>query len=211
MHKIASTWQVSGLVMAATMHLFSGVGTYAQQPQQPPEPRIVVTGEGSVSVTPNYAQIRSGVTVRTKTVKEGVDANSKLMVAIIAALKDFGIADKDIQTSRFSIQPVYSPQEPGTEPKLLGYSVSNEVAMTIGEIGRLGDVLDRVVAVGATDVGPVTFLVSDAWEALDQAREAAIADARRKAEVYAKAAGVQLGRVEWITESLKMNRLLSSV
>ena len=72
--------------------------------------------------------------------------------------------------------------------------------MTIREIGRIGDVLDRVVAVGATDVGPVTFLVSDAWKALDQAREAAIADARRKAEVYAKAAGLQLGRVEWITE-----------
>jgi uncharacterized protein YggE len=200
MYKIASTWQVPGLVMAATMHLFSGVGTYAHQPQQPPEARIVVTGEGSVSVTPNYAQIRSGVTVRTKTVKEGVDANSKLMVAIIAALKDVGIADKDIQTSRFSIEPVYSPQEPGTEPKLLGYSFSNEVAVTIREIGRIGDVLDRIVAVGATDVGPVTFLVSDAWKALDQAREAAIADARRKAEVYAKAAGLQLGRVEWITE-----------
>jgi uncharacterized protein YggE len=65
MHKIASTWQVPGSVMAATMHLFSGVGTYAQQPQQPPpEPRIVVPGEGGVSVRPNYAQIRSGVTVR---------------------------------------------------------------------------------------------------------------------------------------------------
>ena len=72
--------------------------------------------------------------------------------------------------------------------------------MTIREIGRIGDVLDRVVAVGATDVGHVTFLVSDASKALDQAREAAIADARRKAEVYAKAAGLQLGRVEWITE-----------
>ena len=105
-----------------------------------------------------------------------------------------------IQTSCFSIQPVYSPQEPRTEPTLLGYSVSNEVNVTIREIGRIGDVLDRVVAVGATDVGHVTFLVSDASKALDQAREAAIADARRKAEVYAKAAGLQLGRVEWITE-----------
>ena len=197
MYKIASAWQVPGLVMAATIHLFSGVGTYAQQP---PEARIVVTGEGSVSVRPDHAQIRSGVTVQTKTVKEGVDANSKLMAAIIASLKDVGIADKDIQTSRFSIQPVYSPQEPRTELKLSGYSVSNEINVTIREIGRIGDVLDRVVAVGATDVGPVTFLISDAWKALDQAREAAIADARRKAEVYAKAAGLQLGRVEWITE-----------
>jgi uncharacterized protein len=210
MHKIqfASTCslrlarQVPRLVAAVTTLLFSSVG-YAQQPQQPqqaPEARIVVMGEGSISVTPDYAQIRSGVTTRAKTVKEGVDANSKLMVAIIAALKDAGIAEKDIQTARFSIQPVYTPQEPRTEPKLSGYSVSNQVNVTIREIGKVGDVLDRVVAAGATDAGNVSFLVSDASKALDQAREAAIADARRKAEVYAKASGVQLGRVEWITE-----------
>jgi uncharacterized protein YggE len=184
------------LVTVATTLLFSGVGSHAQQPQQALEAPIVVTGEGSVSVTPNYAQIRTGVTTRTRTVKEGVDANSKLMVAIIAALKDAGIAEKDIQTTRLSIQPVYAPQE----PKLSGYSVSNQVNVTIRELGKVGDVLDRVIAAGATDVGNVSFLVSDASKALDQAREAAIADARRKAEVYAKASGVRLGRVEWITE-----------
>src|SRR5262249_25246484 len=96
----------------------------AQQARQMPEARIVVTGEGSVRVTPNYAQITSGVTTRTKTVKEGVDTDSKLMVAIIAALKDAGIADKDIQTVRFSIQPVYAPEDPHTGPKLSRYSLS---------------------------------------------------------------------------------------
>ena len=192
--------QVPRLIAVATTLVFSGIGAYAQQPQQAPEARIVVTGEGSVSVTPNYAQIRNGVTTRTKTVKEGVDANTKLMVAIIAALKDAGIAEKDIQTARFSIQPIYAPQQPGTEQKLSGYSVSNQVNVTIREIGRVGDVLDRFAAAGATEVGNVSFLVSDASKALDQAREAAIADARRKAEVYAKASGVRLGQVGWISE-----------
>jgi uncharacterized protein YggE len=70
------------LIAAATTVLFWGMGANAQQPQPASEARIVVTGEGSVSVTPNYAQIRSGVTTRSKTVKEGVDANSKQMVAI---------------------------------------------------------------------------------------------------------------------------------
>jgi uncharacterized protein YggE len=74
------------------------------------------------------------------------------------------------------------------------------VNVTIRELGKVGDVLDRVVAAGATEVGNVSFMVSDASKALDQAREAAIADARRKAEVYAKASGVRLGRVEWINE-----------
>ena len=176
------------------------LGAQAQRARQVPEARIVVTGEGSVRVTPNYAQITSGVTTRTKTVKEGVDTNSKLMVAIIAALKDAGIAEKDIQTVSFSIQPVYAPEDPHTGPKLSGYSISNQVNVTIREIGKVGDVLDRVVAAGATEVGNVSFLVSDASKALDQAREAAIADARRKAEVYAKASGVRLGQVERITE-----------
>jgi uncharacterized protein YggE len=188
------------LAAVAAMLLFSDIGAYAQQPQRPPEGRIVVTGDGSVSVAPDYAQVRSGVTTRARTVKEGVDANSKVMAAIITALKGAGIAEKDIQTARFSIQPVYAPQVSGSEPKLSGYSVSNQVNVTIREIGKVGDVLDRVVAAGATDAGNVSFLVSDASKALDQAREAAIADARRKAEVYAKASDVRLGRVEWITE-----------
>jgi uncharacterized protein YggE len=172
------------------------------QQQQPAEARIVVSGEGSVSVKPDHAQVRSGVTTRAKTVKEAVDANSKLMAAVIAALKDAGIADKDIQTSRFSIQPVYAPQEPRTEPRLTGYSVSNQVTATIREIGKVGDVLDRAIAAGATDAGNIAFLVADPSKALDQAREAAVADARRKAEVYAKASGVRLGRVEWIAEDV---------
>jgi uncharacterized protein YggE len=188
------------LATVAAMLLFLDIGAYAQQPQQPSEGRIVVTGDGSVSVAPDHAQIRSGVTTRARTAKEGVDANSKVMAAIIAALKGAGIAEKDIQTARFSIQPVYASQVSGSEPKLSGYSVSNQVNVTIREIGKVGDVLDRVVAAGATDAGNVSFLVSDASKALDQAREAAIADARRKAEVYAKASDVQLGRVEWISE-----------
>jgi uncharacterized protein YggE len=122
------------------------------------------------------------------------------MLAIIAALKDAGIAGNDIQTSLLAIRPVYTTQEPRTEPKLSGYSVSNHVSVTIRNIGNVGDVLDRAIAVGATDVGNISFMVSDASKALDRAREAAIADARRKAEIYANASGVQLGRVEWITE-----------
>lgn len=161
---------------------------------------VVVTGEGRVTVAPDYAQIASGVTSRGKTVKEASDANSKTMAAIIKALLDSGVAQTDIKTSRFSVQPVYAPQEPRTEPKLVGYSVSNQVRAKIRQIDKLGDILDRLITAGATDVGNIEFLVSDPSKALDQAREAAIADARRKAEVYARAAGIRLGQVEWITE-----------
>ncbi len=198
--------RMSGLLPLAFLLGLTSPG-HAQQPQPATEPRIVVvSGEGTVSVAPDYAQIRCGVTTRGKQANEALDANSKVMAAVMAALKEAGIGEKDIQTVRFSIQPVYArpaagaPIAPEPEGQLSGYSVSNQVNVIVREIGKVGDVLDRVVAAGATDIGNVSLLVSDAWKALDQAREAAIADARRKAEVYAKASDVRLGPVQRVTE-----------
>ena len=188
-----------GLIAAAGLFL-SPVHAQAQEAQSAPHGRVIVIGEGSVSVTPDYALITSGVTTEAKTVKGATDANSKLMAAITTALLDRGIEQKDIQTSQFSIRPVYAPHEPRTEPKISGYSVSNQVSVKIRKIGDLGEILDHLVTAGVTNVGNIAFLVSDASKAADHARETAIADARRKAEVYAHASGIQLGRVEWITE-----------
>jgi uncharacterized protein YggE len=165
---------------------------------------VIVTGEGSVAVSPNYAQIRSGVTTDAKTVKEASDANTKSMSAMVQSLRDFGIAQKDIQTSQFSIEPIYTSQSKlsgSSADKLSGYRVSNQVRVTVRQISQIGEILDRLIKAGATDVGNIAFLVSEPEKALDQAREAALADARRKAELYARAAGIRLGRVVWITES----------
>ena len=91
--------------LAAAAVFVPTVQAQAQQTQSPPVGRVIVIGEGSVSVTPDYAQIGSGVTTRAKTVKEATEANSKLMAAIINALRESGVAQRDVQTSRFSIQP----------------------------------------------------------------------------------------------------------
>jgi len=164
------------------------------------EARVIVTGDGSVSVAPDYARLTGGVITRGKSVKEASDANAKLMTAVTAAIRDLGIEQKDIRTARFSIQPVYAPPQPQAEPRLTGYSVSNQVSVTVHEIGKVGEVLDRMIAAGATDIGNVAFVITDPSKALDQAREAAVADARRKADLYAHAAGLTLGGVAWITE-----------
>ena len=193
----------SGLFLSAILAAAGFVPTVqaqAQQTQSLPIAGVVVIGEGSVSVTPDYAQIGSGVITRANTVKEATDANSKLMSAVTNALLESGIAQKDIQTSRFSIQPVYAQQEPRTEPKLAGYSVSNQVRVKVYQIDRVGVILDHLVTAGATNIGNIEFLVSEPSKALDQAREAAVADARRKAEVYSNASGLHLARVAWITE-----------
>ncbi len=92
---------------------------------------MIVSGEGSVSVSPDYAEVTAGATTRAKTAKEAADANTKLMTAITAALTGAGIAQKDIQTARFSVQPVYTSPQPGTEQKLAGFAVSNQVTVKI--------------------------------------------------------------------------------
>jgi uncharacterized protein len=190
---------LAGAAVAAAAIFVAPCAQAQQQPAARPEARVIVVGEGSVHVAPDYAQIRGGVTTKGKTVKEATDANSKVMAAVTAALLNSGIAQTDIQTAQFSIQPVYAPP-PQAEPKLVGYSVSNQVTVTVRALGKVSEILDRMVDAGATDIGNVAFLHSDPAKALDQAREAAVADARRKAELYAHAAGFMLGRVAWITE-----------
>ncbi len=189
-----------GLVVFAAAALAATVPAQAQQPQLPPQRHVIVIGEGSVSLPPDYAEIRSGVTIRAKTAKEAAEANAKTMAVIIAMLLNAGIAQKDIQTSRYSVQPIYESHQSNGERRLSGFSVSNQVDVTIRQIDKAGEILDRLVTTGATDVGNVEFLHSDTSKALDQAREAAVADARRKAELYARASGLTLGGVSWITE-----------
>jgi uncharacterized protein len=194
-------WRIlpAGLLIAAMLSVTAAQAQTAEA-RSPLQARVVVVGEGSVTVTPDYARIRSGVTSEAKTVRQASDSNAKLMTNVIAALVDAGIAKKDIQTSQFSIEPVYvSPTPPGG-PKLSGYRVSNQVNVTIHQISQVGEILDRLVSAGATDAGNVAFLVSDREKALDQAREAAIANARHRADLFAHAAGVTLGRVASITE-----------
>jgi uncharacterized protein YggE len=172
----------------------------AQQVQSEQPANIVVAGEGSITVAPDYAEMTAGVATKAKTAKEAADADSKLMTAVIAALVDAGIAKKDIQTSQFSVQPVYTTQG-NTERKLTGFGASNQVTVTIRQVDKVGEIADRLVSAGATNIGDLTFLHSDTSKLLDRAREAAVADARRKAELYARAAGVTLGRVVLINEN----------
>jgi len=197
------TTMVRTVFAYAISALIAGAFVTPAEAQQSPSERpanIVVAGEGSISVAPDYAEITAGVTTKAKTAKEATDANSKLMAAIIAALVDGGIAKKDIQTSQFSIQPIYATQA-NTEPKLNGFSASNQVTVTIRQIDKVGEIADRLVSAGATNIGNLAFLHSDTSKLLDQARESAVAEARRKAELYARASGVTLGRVVLINEN----------
>jgi uncharacterized protein YggE len=175
----------------------------AQAAVQRPFPVITVGGEATIALTPDLAQATGGVTTEAKTVREASDANAQAMNAVIAALKEAGIADKDIQTAQFTVTPVYSQARQGRpdEPRITGYRASNQVRFNIRDISKVSDVLDRAIAAGATDLRGVTFTMSESSKVKDQARAEAIADARRRAEVYAKAVGAQVGRAVAITEA----------
>ncbi len=155
-------------------------------------PAISVTGEASISVPPDRAEIDAGVTTDAKTAREASDANNVAMGKVIAALKGSGIDEKDMQTSRISLQPRYGPNRDTPAP-IIGYRASNRVTIRLKDVAKVANVIDTLVAAGANDIGNVNFMVSNASKLLDDAREKAVADARRKAEIYARAAGVALG------------------
>jgi uncharacterized protein YggE len=163
------------------------------------EKTVTVTGEATVGVAPDTAIIRIGVSSQEKTAREAGEANARQMTSVLAAIKASGIAERDIQTSRLSLQPQYDPNKGGT-PRLTGFQANNQVTVRIRDIDSLPTVLDRAIGAGANEMSGIEFVVSEQSKLLDQARDDAIADARRKAELYAKAAGAKLGHVVSISE-----------
>jgi len=162
-------------------------------------PAISVTGEAQISVAPDIAFVDAGVATDARTAREASEANNAAMAKVFAALKAANIDARDVQTSRLSLQPQYAPNRSGPSP-IVGYRASNRVTVRIHDVSKVAGVIDTLVGAGANDIGNVAFEVSQASKLLDEAREKAVADARRKAEIYAKAAGVTLGAPLSISE-----------
>jgi hypothetical protein len=185
-----SIWRVLLVLLGAAR-------TFA--PVHAAEKTVTVTGEATVGVAPDTAIIRIGVSSQEKTAREAGEANARQMTSVLAAIKASGIAERDIQTSRLSLQPQYDPNKGGT-PRLTGFQANNQVTVRIRDIDSLPTVLDRAIGAGANEMSGIEFVVSEQSKLLDQARDDAIVDARRKAELYAKAAGAKLGHVVSISE-----------
>ena len=123
------------------------------------------------------------------------------MGKVLLALKGAGIEEKDFQTSRLSLQPQYPPNPNRTGPATIsGYRAGNHVTIKVRDVTKIASLIDVLVGAGANEIGGITFVVSQASKLLDEAREKAVADARRKAEIYARAAGVTLGEPLSISE-----------
>jgi len=172
---------------------------FAQAPHADLAPAISVSGEASVSAPPDLAMIDAGVGSDAKTAREAAETNNAAMAKVLQALKAAAIDDKDYQTSRLSLQPQYAPNRPG-QASVIGYHASNRISVKLHDVTKVAGLIDALVGAGANDVGNIYFAVAEPSKLLDQAREKAVADARRKAEIYARAAGVTLGMPLSISE-----------
>lgn len=183
---------------AAGLALTCAVAPAAAEPLPPPS--ITVSGEATVAAAPDLAIISGGVTSEAKTAREATETNNKTMAAVLAALNAAGIAEKDVQTSRLSLYPQTAARNNNGPVQITGYRATNQVTVKIRDITAVGKALDTLTTAGANSISGVSFSVTNASKLLDDARIEALADARRKAEIYAKAANVTLGAPLSISE-----------
>lgn len=162
---------------------------------------ITVEGEGRAASAPDTAVIQTGVVTRSAAAGEALSANSKAMEKVMDVLKRHEIAAEDIQTASLSVIPEYGRDERGRrDPEIAGYRVTNLVRVRVRKLSELGQVLDALVKAGSNQIAGIGFEIDDPAAFLEQARRQAVADARGRAELYAQAAGVRLGRVLAISE-----------
>lgn len=162
---------------------------------------IRVSGEGVAAAPPDEATVHTGVTTEAKTAGEALAANNEAMEKVRATLQEFGIDPKGVQTSQFNVQPVRD-RGPDREapPEVVAYRVTNQVRVRVRKLSELGKILDALVRAGSNQLSGLTLGVGDPTAVLDEARRKAVADARRRAGVYAEAAGVRVGKVRVISE-----------
>lgn len=163
---------------------------------------VSVSATGMAKAQPDLAQISTGVVSEGETARAALSQNTDQMSKVVAALKQQGIDPKDIQTTDFSVHPRYQHSKDGAPPVIVGYRVVNSVRITVRDITDLGAILDKVVGMGANEIGGIEFSIDKPEALQDEARRQAMAAALAKAKLYAEAAGAKVGKVLTITEDM---------
>lgn len=161
---------------------------------------LEISADGTSTRAPDLAMIQAGVVTQAATAGDAMRQNSTRMATVLAALKRAGVAERDIQTASIALSPQYryAQNEP---PVITGYQASNQVTVRFRDIAKSGAILDALVKEGANNISGPNLTVDKPEAALDEARTAAVATARARAELYAKAAGLRVDRILSISES----------
>lgn len=186
--------------LAALAILATGFHGAASAEEKRMERTVTVSANAEVAADPDMARLSSGVASEADSAREALSRNTAAMSKVIAGLKAAGVDPKDIQTSSFHVEPRYTNPREGQAPVINGYRVSNQVDVRVRDLKRLGEIMDSLVSLGANQVSGLAFDVSQAETLKDEARKLAIANARRRAELFAAAAGASVGEVISISE-----------
>jgi hypothetical protein len=176
-----------------------GLGQATDQTGNPVTRTISVGGVGKVFLTPDIAYVTIGVHTENKDAAEAVAQNNAQTIKVKAALNQLGVADKDIQTTNFSIYPQQQYDTTGKPTGEITYIVDNQLYVKVSDTSKIGDLLDAVVKAGANNIYGIQFDVADRSKAMSEARDLAVKDAQTQAEELAAAAGVTLGEVQTIS------------
>jgi uncharacterized protein YggE len=176
------------------------VGASAQTVQTVTGTRLDVVANGEVTRVPDIARINAGVVTQAVSATDAIRQNAAQINKVIAALKRAGVADRDIQTSSISLNPDYRYAD-NQPPVLTGYRASNQVNVRFRDIAETGKILDALVAEGANQINGPSLEIDKPEAALDEARQQALAAARARADLYAKALGKRVGKILSISES----------
>jgi uncharacterized protein YggE len=182
-----------------TAGLLTACGTTNVYPQaEPPQRTLTVNGVGQVTVSPDVAYVSIGIQTEDPSVGSAVRANNATAQAVVDAIKSFGVEERDITTTNFSVYLQERYDDKGNVVEKT-YVVQNTVSVTVRKLDTLGDLLDAVTQAGANAINGVVFDVENRNEVINQARTLAVESARQQAEALAKAAGVTLGEVQSIS------------
>jgi uncharacterized protein len=164
---------------------------------------LEISADGTSTRVPDLAVIQAGVVTQAANAGDAMRQNSTRMATVLAALRRAGIAERDIQTSSVSLSPQYryAQNEP---PVITGYQASNQVTVRFRDIAKSGTILDALVSEGANNISGPNLTIDKPEAALDEARTAAVATARARAELYARAAWLRVDRILSISESSAM-------
>eukprot|EP01132_Coremiostelium_polycephalum_P010925 gene10925-13381_t len=178
---------------------------FAAMAEEAPRPRITVTGEGEATAAPDMAIVSLVVLQEKPTAREALTANNETMAKVLDAMKKAGIAERDLQTSGFNIDPRYvypdnKQGQPPQAPKIVGYAVSNSLSVRVRDLKKVGEILDQSVTLGVNQGGNLTFTNDKPETIVEEARKKAVANAIAKAKTLTAAAGVEVGKVIEISE-----------
>lgn len=160
---------------------------------------LVVAGTGTAQVKPDVAYVTLGVTTEQTEAQQAQQENADKIAVVTQALKDQGIGEDDIQTSQYSLQPMYDYSNDSRT--LRGYQVQNQMTVTLRQTDQVGAVMDKAVSAGANDGFSVSFGLLDEQAAYDEALQQAVERAGQKAQTLAQSSGRTLGAVLGVTEN----------